>query len=61
MPAEDRKAFLLRISPDLWRELESWAKDDLRSVNGQIEWILKRAVQGRKSADHEGERPGGAG
>jgi hypothetical protein len=43
-----RKPFLLRISPDLWDELESWAKDELRSVNGQIEYLLRQAVLKRK-------------
>jgi hypothetical protein len=41
----DRKAFLLRIDPKLWEELEKWAADELRSVNGQIEYILARAVE----------------
>jgi hypothetical protein len=46
----ERKAFLLRISPELWESLEQWAADELRSVNGQIEFILARAVrdQGRE-------------
>lgn len=44
----ERKAFLLRIDPGLWAELEAWAADDLRSVNGQIEYLLKQAVQKRK-------------
>ena len=44
-----RKPFLLRMDPELWADLEAWAKDDLRSVNGQIEFILKQAVQKRKS------------
>ena len=48
MAAEERKPFLLRIPPDLWRELEKWAVDELRSVNGQIEYILRRAVGERK-------------
>lgn len=48
MPAEERKPFLLRIPPDLWRELEKWAADELRSVNGQIEYILRRALLERK-------------
>jgi hypothetical protein len=43
-----RKPFLLRIPPDLWDDLEAWAKDELRSVNGQIEYLLKQAVQKRK-------------
>ena len=44
----ERKAFLLRIDPALWAELEAWAQDDLRSVNGQIEYLLKQAVLRRK-------------
>ena len=48
---EGRKSFLLRIDPRLWRELESWAQEELRSVNGQIEYILKLAAeQKRKKA-----------
>jgi hypothetical protein len=43
-----RKPFLLRIDPVLWAELEAWAKDELRSVNGQIEYVLKQAVHKRK-------------
>jgi len=43
-----RKKFLLRIPPDLWEEVNRWAKDDLRSVNGQIEYLLRRAVLARK-------------
>ena len=44
----ERKPFLLRIDPALWSELEAWAQDDLRSVNGQIEYLLKQAVAKRK-------------
>ena len=43
-----RKPFLLRIDPELWTELEAWAGDELRSVNGQIEYILKQAALKRK-------------
>ena len=46
----ERKSFLLRIDPALWAELEAWAQADLRSVNGQIEYLLKQALQKRKSA-----------
>jgi hypothetical protein len=48
--AEERKAFLLRIDPALWAELEGWAADELRSVNGQVEYLLRQAVQKRKKA-----------
>ena len=44
----ERKSFLLRIDPALWSDLESWAQDDLRSVNGQIEFLLRQAVARRK-------------
>jgi hypothetical protein len=43
-----RKPFLLRIDPGLWADIEAWAQDELRSVNGQIEYILRQAVQKRK-------------
>ncbi len=59
MASEDRKAFLLRIDPELWSELEGWAADELRSVNGQVEYLLRQAVQKRKktlAAEAEGER-----
>jgi hypothetical protein len=45
-----RKPFLLRIDPALWAEIESWAQAELRSVNGQIEWVLKQALEKRKRA-----------
>jgi len=57
-----RKPFLLRIDPELWADLEGWARDELRSVNGQIEYLLKQAVQKRKGlrrqTNPQSERPG---
>ena len=50
MAGGERKPFLLRIPAELWNELEKWAADDLRSVNGQIEFLLRQAVNKRKSA-----------
>jgi hypothetical protein len=47
--AEERKSFLLRLPPELWKELEKWAADELRSVNGQIEYLLRRAVARRRA------------
>lgn len=44
----ERKQFLLRIDPELWRELERWAADDLRSANAQVEWLLREAVRRHK-------------
>ncbi len=43
-----RKQFLLRTDPALWAELEKWAADDLRSVNAQIEYLLREAVRRRR-------------
>ena len=48
MAAESRKSFLLRIDPALWVDLEAWAQSELRSVNGQIEFLLRQAVDKRK-------------
>lgn len=49
----ERKAFLLRVDPALLDSLQRWAADDLRSVNGQIEFVLRRALQ------REGRAPSG--
>jgi hypothetical protein len=46
----DRKSFLLRVDPAIWAELEAWAQDELRSVNGQVEYLLRQAVARRKGA-----------
>lgn len=40
-----RKAFLLRVDPQLLQALQRWAADDLRSVNGQVEFLLRRALR----------------
>ena len=48
MAAEERKSFLLRVDPALWAEISAWASDELRSVNGQVEFILRQAVQQRR-------------
>ena len=43
----ERKAFLLRIDPELWAELERLAQAELRSVNGQVEYLLRQALAAR--------------
>jgi hypothetical protein len=40
-----RKAFLLRIDPALLDALQRWADDDLRSLNGQLEYLLRKALR----------------
>jgi hypothetical protein len=52
----NRKSYLLRIDEDLWNELSEWAGQEFRSVNGQIELVLKRAVdERRKKRRSDGE------
>jgi hypothetical protein len=55
----DRKPFLLRIDRDVLDNLQRWADDELRSVNGQIEFLLRRALEGA-GRDRSG-RSGGSG
>lgn len=44
----ERKRFLLRMRPELWEELNRWAAADFRSVNGQIEFLLQKAVEEKR-------------
>jgi len=51
----DRKSFLLRIDPGVLDAMQRWANDDLRSLNAQIEFVLRAALQkaGRQIAPLE--------
>jgi hypothetical protein len=40
----ERKPFLMRIDPQLYEALQRWAADDLRSVNAQVEFVLRDAL-----------------
>jgi len=51
--ADARKPFLLRLPPDLHKDLEQWAADELRSLNAQIEYILRQEVRRRKRSDRD--------
>ena len=42
---DSKKRFLLRLDPAVWAGLEKWAADELRSVNGEIEFLLKEALK----------------
>jgi hypothetical protein len=55
----DRKAFLLRIDPAVLEALQRWSNDDLRSLNAQIEFVLRRALQaeGRLKAKDRAPSP----
>ncbi len=57
----ERKAYLLRLDPKTYDALERWAKDELRSVNGQIEFLLRRALQGAGRAKEEDAEDRGSG
>ena len=43
-----KKAFALRINEEMLKTIEKWASDEFRSTNGQIEWILMRALKDAK-------------
>lgn len=47
-----RKQYPLRIDPKIWEAVQRWADDEMRSANGQVEWILRDALKraGRLSA-----------
>ncbi|MEM9832056.1 MAG: Arc family DNA binding domain-containing protein [Bacteroidota bacterium] len=53
-----KKAFALRVSPEMMAAVEKWAADEFRSTNGQIEWIIDQALQkaGRKKKAKEGKK-----
>ncbi len=54
MASPDKKSFLLRVDPALWAEIERLAQAELRSANGQVEYLLREALEKR------GIRPAGA-
>ena len=54
---ESKKTFLLRIDPKLWQELEAWSQEELRSINGQIEYLLRLAVNQRKKRSENSPYP----
>ena len=45
MAKESQKSFVLRIDPATMNELERWAEDEFRSVNGQLQWIIAEALR----------------
>ena len=51
-----RKQYPLRIDPEVWAAVERWAADEMRSANGQVEWILRDAL--RRAGRLPGRRPG---
>jgi hypothetical protein len=55
----ERKPFLLRIDPAVLEQLQRWANDELRSLNGQIEFLLRRALADAGRAKPATSRRGG--
>jgi len=43
-----KKAFVLRINPEIMKAIEKWAADEFRSTNGQIEWLINKALKEAK-------------
>lgn len=50
---DSKKQIPLRVSSSLYNELQAWAEDDFRSLNGQIEYLLTEAVKKRRKKDIE--------
>lgn len=40
-----KKSFVLRIDPDTFKQIEKWAADEFRSVNGQLEWMINKSLK----------------
>lgn len=41
----EKKTFVLRLNPEIYKSLEKWAADEFRSINGQLEWIIDKALK----------------
>ncbi len=64
MAKREVKSLLLRLSPEMWDAVNAWAEDEFRSVNGQIEYVLREALvrnrrlpQAQKEAGDTGGQP----
>ena len=51
--ATEKKAFVLRISPEMLKELEQWAQEEFRSINGQIEYLLSDSLKKRRKMSRQ--------
>lgn len=43
-----KKSFVLRIDPETFKQIEKWADDEFRSVNGQLEWMISKSLKEAK-------------
>ncbi len=48
-----KKTFVLRIDPETFEQLEKWAADEFRSVNGQLEWIIDKSLKEARRSKKE--------
>jgi hypothetical protein len=55
----EKKAFILRINPEVLKEIEIWAADEFRSTNGQIEYLLQQALVVRKKSTRKKDQNNG--
>ncbi|WP_462265348.1 type II toxin-antitoxin system antitoxin [Mucilaginibacter sp.] len=53
----EKKSFVLRINPEMLKEIECWASDEFRSINGQIEYLLQQALLERKKNTRKKSKP----
>ncbi|MCW2783332.1 MAG: hypothetical protein JWR35_3781 [Marmoricola sp.] len=53
----EKKAFVLRVNPEMLKELEAWAQQDFRSLNGQIEYILSEALKKQRRSKGKSAEP----
>jgi len=44
----NKKSFVLRIDPETFKQIEKWAADEFRSVNGQLEWMISKSLKDAK-------------
>lgn len=56
MSSQDKKSFLLRMDPAVWQELERLAAAELRSVNAQIEFLLRESLERRRIRPKDAKR-----
>jgi hypothetical protein len=57
----EKKSFVLRIDEEMYKALEKWASDEFRSVNGQMEWLLDKALKETNRKKNNDARQGKAG
>ena len=49
----NKKSFVLRIDPETFKQIEKWAADQFRSVNGQLEWMMNKRLKSKKKLNEE--------